>query len=163
MREQIGNATKHHNGVLSWNTCLSLKSTCFAMYEHKRTHDRNQVKLWGGCGKVAGSRDLAVRWFLAPRAWRAFQPLGPGVLGSGLQGKCLSSKTICFAIFNSKPTTCQKPGFAAGELREGCGNTGFGGGFVSKIQNSGAGQGAGSHGLPMVLLVFQWLSWSFQA
>ena len=47
-------------------------------------------------------------------------------------------------MYDCKPTICQKPSFAAGELREGCGNEGFNGLPCFQIRNSGAGQGAGT-------------------
>ena len=122
----------------------------------QRAKPRDNLR-YCSCGIVAGKKSIS--FFVAGTNRKCYKT-APRVLS---WNKCLSSKTTCFAIYDCKPTTCQKPGFAAGELREGCGNTGFGGGFVSKIQNSGAGQGAGSHGLPMVLMVFQWFSWSFQA
>ena len=51
--------------------------------------------------------------------------------------RCLSSEATRFAVYDCTPTTCQKPCFAAGELREGCGNKGFEG--LPCFQNSKIG------------------------
>ena len=110
------------------------------------------------CGIVAGKTKTTEN-FVAGRNRKCYKTYKRHCVFCHGTNDC-HQETTCFAIYDCKPTTRQKPSFAAVELWEGCGNKGFDG--LPCFKNSKFGwwlrrcisqDREGCYGLPMVLKV----------
>ena len=84
----------------------------------QRAKPRDNLR-YCSCGIVAGEKTIG--FFVAGTNRKCYKTTLCGLSWD----RCLSSEATRFAVYDCTPRTCQKPCFAAGELREGCGNKGF--------------------------------------
>ena len=112
------------NLLVKWNENLKPESWPLETYCRVREIGGQRAKpkdtlRYCSCGIVAGKKSIEL--FVAGTNWKCCET----TLCVLSWDRCLSSEATRFAVYDCTPTTCQKPCFAAGELREGCGNKGF--------------------------------------